>query len=89
MEAYLKELTESEAAEIDTKYSSVAQVCRTSVGILCAHRLDNVEENISILRRYILSRVSFDRYGMGRQAARMILESKQKNLWTRISGITV
>ncbi|MFA6294466.1 MAG: cache domain-containing protein, partial [Victivallales bacterium] len=62
MEAYLKELTESEAAEIDAKLASVAQVCRTSAGILSCCQLDDAEKIIRILRTSILG--NSDIYGM-------------------------
>jgi sigma-B regulation protein RsbU (phosphoserine phosphatase) len=53
MEAYLKELTESEAAEIDTKLSSVAQVCLISAEIFGQHHSSDTIENISILRNMV------------------------------------
>ncbi len=62
MEAYLKELTESESAEIDTKLSSVAQVCLTSAEILGQNHPSDTGENISILRSIISS--NSDIYGM-------------------------
>ncbi len=62
MEAYLKELTECEAAEIDAKLSSVAQVCLTSAEILGQRHLSDPVENISVLRSIISS--NSDIYGM-------------------------
>ena len=62
MEAYLKELTESEAAEIDAKLSSVAQVCLTSAEIFGQNHSSDAIENISILRNMVSG--NGDIYGM-------------------------
>lgn len=62
MEAYLKELTESEAAEIDSKLSSIAQVCLTSAEILGKYHPADADENIFILRSIISSNSAI--YGM-------------------------
>jgi sigma-B regulation protein RsbU (phosphoserine phosphatase) len=62
MQAYLKEIAEGEASEINTKLSAVAQVCLTSAGILSCRHSDDADEEISILRASILS--NNDIYGM-------------------------
>ena len=44
MQAYLKEIAEGEASEIDTKLSAVAQVCLTGAGILSCRHSDDADE---------------------------------------------
>ncbi len=62
MQNYLKELTESEAAEIEVKLSSIAQLCRTSAEIISHYHPDNTGENIELLRKTIAS--NDDIFGM-------------------------
>ncbi|HCE44757.1 MAG TPA: hypothetical protein DET40_14540 [Lentisphaeria bacterium] len=62
MQSYMKELTESEASEVDVKLSSISQLCRTSAEIISNYHPDNVEDNISLLRKSIAS--NDDIFGM-------------------------